>query len=458
MGSIKRQYQMDTTIVRFRLFILFSPSPSRNILLSQAQSLSDVDLYIFEDILQALAHIHLCPDLLVADAANFDAVFLLEQTKENSPMTKTILIGQPLPTRKIVLLMKKGAADYIETSELTENMLQSELTEFNTKILSNNSKNAKITIVEKFKAFGFVGNSRSMQNLYRLMENAGRSSGHICIVGESGSGKELVAKTIQQLSKNKEAPLYFFDIYAIPEALLEIELFGQEKNVFSGILKRHIGIIEQASGGILIIDNVDIMPLPLQGRLQRALQEKKFLRPGGQNIVFFNARILAMSQKNLLNAVEKGQFRKDLYYQLSTILIEVPPLRKRGQDILILASHILRDFIRKNKLKTLIFTQSAKDILLSHSFPGNVRELKAIVESSAMMASPPEISKDDLIFHETIAINTWLGEELTLQAFTDNIILYYLDKYDNDVLLVADKLNIGKSTIYRLLKKQPYDK
>src|SRR5690606_37398552 len=104
----------------------------------------------------------------------------------------------------------------------------------------------------------------------------------------------------------------------------------------------------------------------------------------------------------------------------------------------------------------LIFTQSAKDILLSHSFPGNVRELKAIVESSAMMASPPEISKDDLIFHETIAINTWLGEELTLQAFTDNIILYYLDKYDNDVLLVADKLNIGKSTIYRLLKKQPY--
>ena len=444
---------MDINIVTFRLFLLLGKSTDNSSLFEQADSLLGVDLYLFDDMLHALSHIHLVPDVVVIDADIFDTNFLLEQIRKNSPSSEIYLFGGDIDFRKAIEIIRMGATDYYSKNGIPTNFLVNLQKKFNQKILVETEKESKNSSVEKFKTFGFIGNSRSMQKLYRLMENAARSTGHICISGETGSGKEFVATTIQQLSRNKETPITFFDLCAVPEELLETELFGQEKNVFSGILKRQIGIIEKASGGTLVIDNIDTLKPPLQARLQRALQEKKYLRPGGQNIVFFNARIFALSQKNLLLEVDKGYFRKDLYYLLSTILVEVPPLRKRGQDILMLASHILRDFIRKNKLKSLIFTQSAKDTLLHHPFPGNIRELKAIVESSAMMASPPEIDKNDLIFHEVPSISDWLGEELTLEQFTNNIILYYLEKYNNDVLLVAKKLDIGKSTIYRLLKK-----
>jgi len=444
---------MEITIIQFRVFLLFDKNKEENPIIEQAKELPNIDLYIFDDMLTALAHIHLNPDLLVFDIDIFDTIFLVEQVKENSPVTKIILIGSPIEIRKGIEFIKMGAADFFEKPHLDSNLILREVNSFyQMQLLDNSQEGKNSSLIEKYRAFGFIGNSRSMRRLYRMMDNASRINSHICISGESGSGKELVARTIQKLSKIKEGPILLFDVYSTPKELLEITLFGQEKNVFAGILKRQIGIIEYASGGTLIIDNIDAISLILQTRLQRALQEKKFIRSGGQNIVFLNARIIAMSQTNLLAQVNKNIFRKDLYYLLSNILIEVPPLRKRGQDILALASHILRDFIRKNKLKSLIFTQSAKDTLLNHPFPGNIRELKAIIESSAMMVSPPEISKEDLIFHEEPTVSDWLGEDLTLQEFTNNIILYYLAKYDNNVLLVADKLKIGKSTIYRLLK------
>lgn len=444
---------MDSAVIQFRLFLLLDYKQEASHIIDQAKVLSDTDLYIFDDMLSMLAHIHLNPDLLLVDAEKFDLVFLLKQIKEESPSTKTILIGNALTIQKIISLLKLGASDYFQRTDLPKDLLSREKTSFYQKILSDKTIDTKISLVEKYKTFGFIGNSRVMRKLYRLIENAARNNGHICIIGESGTGKELVANTIHQLSKNKEKPFFLFDIYSTPKELLETTLFGQEKNVFSGILKRQIGIIEQASGSTLIIDNINALSLVLQTRLHRALQEKKFLRPGGQNIVFLNARIIALSQIDLLKAVNKNLFRKDLYYSLSNILIEIPPLRKRGQDILLHASHILREFIRNNKLKSLIFTQIAKDALLNHPFPGNIRELKSIIESSAMMATPPEIDKEDLIFNETPSISDWLGEELSMQEFTTKIILYYLSKYDNDVLLVAQKLAIGKSTIYRLLKK-----
>ena len=430
---------MDSAVIQFRLFLLLDYKQEASHIIDQAKVLSDTDLYIFDDMLSMLAHIHLNPDLLLVDAEKFDLVFLLKQIKEESPSTKTILIGNALTIQKIISLLKLGASDYFQRTDLPKDLLSREKTSFYQKILSDKTIDTKISLVEKYKTFGFIGNSRVMRKLYRLIE--------------SGTGKELVANTIHQLSKNKEKPFFLFDIYSTPKELLETTLFGQEKNVFSGILKRQIGIIEQASGSTLIIDNINALSLVLQTRLHRALQEKKFLRPGGQNIVFLNARIIALSQIDLLKAVNKNLFRKDLYYSLSNILIEIPPLRKRGQDILLHASHILREFIRNNKLKSLIFTQIAKDALLNHPFPGNIRELKSIIESSAMMATPPEIDKEDLIFNETPSISDWLGEELSMQEFTTKIILYYLSKYDNDVLLVAQKLAIGKSTIYRLLKK-----
>jgi DNA-binding NtrC family response regulator len=208
-----------------------------------------------------------------------------------------------------------------------------------------------------------------------------------------------------------------------------------------------------ASGGSLYFENIDAMPIHLQSRIMRALKEKKFIKPGGQNIVFWNSRLMLVEKTKLDKAVKNGQVLEDLYHYIKNTNIQIPALRTRKQDIISIANNILREFLRRNKLKSLIFTQGAKDALTHYPYHGNLQEMKTIIEASALFCKGNEIDKEDLIFQQKPLFENWQAEELTMDEYIEKIIHSFLYKYDQNVLLVAKKLNIGKSTIYRLLSK-----
>lgn len=241
---------------------------------------------------------------------------------------------------------------------------------------------------------------------------------------------------------------------AIPKELMESEFFGYEKGAFTGAVSRTIGKFEQANKGTLFLDEIAELDLSLQSKLLRALQEREITRIGGTEKVKFNARIIIATHKNLAEEVRQGNFREDLYYRIIGLPIYLPPLRERGQDVLLLAKHFLDLFAKENNLKPKILSEGAKKKLLKYNFPGNVRELKSIMDLASVMANEAKIQTEDLQFNElSVREKNFLKNQKTLKQHTNEIILYYLKKNDNDVLKTAKILDIGKSTIYNLLQQ-----
>jgi DNA-binding NtrC family response regulator len=242
------------------------------------------------------------------------------------------------------------------------------------------------------------------------------------------------------------------NVAAIPSELIESELFGHEKGAFTGAHSRRIGKFEEAHKGTLFLDEIGEMDLSIQAKLLRALQEREIVRIGGNEKVKTDVRIIVATHKNLFEEVQKGNFREDLYYRLLGLSIELPPLRERGNDLLILAKHFVDSFCKENKLPQKLISNEAKVKLCSYPFPGNVRELKAVMELAVVMADDDIIYDTDITFNQTANQADFLKQEMTLRDYTRNIINYYLEKYNHDIVTVAKKLDIGKSTIYRMIK------
>ena len=299
-----------------------------------------------------------------------------------------------------------------------------------------------------------IGNSKPMQQIFRLMEKAIRTDITVSITGETGTGKEVVAKSIHQHSARRKGPFVAVNMSAIPRELVESELFGYEKGAFTGAAAGKKGQFELADGGTLFLDEIAEMGMDIQAKLLRALQEREFVRVGGEQPVPYNARIIIATHKDLAQEVQKGHFREDLYYRLLGLNLNLPPLRQRGNDIILLAQLFLQGFAQNNALGHIEISKEAKTKLLQYNYPGNVRELKAIIELAAVMATDGIVEAADIQFNSVRRESTFLTDELTLEQYKNRIIKHFLKKYDNDVLLVAQKLNVGKSTIYRMLKNQ----
>ena len=420
-----------------------------------SESYTHVEFYSFGTGREALAHIHLDPDYIIIINKPVDYVLkdFTEKVQELNPLCKIIYVTESTDLKEAVVLLKSGMEDYVDYNSFTDDYIIELLDNFY-KAYNLNFKKNKVDIVDKFRELGFWGSGRVMRKLYRIIEDTSKTDNTVLVSGETGSEHELVAETLHKLSKRQNGIFNTFDILAYPADMLEFELFGREKDTFAGILKRKTGIIEASSGGTLYINNIEKMPLVLQSRFYRALKEKKFIKPGGQNIVFFNARLMIASFVDLEKEVKAGTLRADLYQFLSTVIIVIPPLRKRSQDIIFTATILLRDFSRRNKLKLFTLLPAAKDILLNYAYPGNLLELKKIIEVSALFVNGTDINKEDLILQQKTIFEHLYTEEFTLDEYIEKIILFFLDKYNNDVLLVAKKLDIGKSTIYRLLQKK----
>jgi len=261
-----------------------------------------------------------------------------------------------------------------------------------------------------------------------------------------------VAKSIHFNSERRKFPFIPVNVAAIPRDLLESELFGHEKGSFTGAANRRIGKFEEANKGTLFLDEIGEMDINMQAKLLRVLQEQELTRIGSNELVKLNVRIIVATHRNLQDLVKKGKFREDLYYRLLGLPIHLPPLRDRGNDIILIANYFIDQFCNENHLPKKHLHVEAKKTLMLYSFPGNIRELKSIVELACVMSNDDEINIEHIQIHtnnsKSFNNNT---ENLTLKQFTTQILQHYLDTYEYDVLKVAEKLDVGKSTIYRMI-------
>ncbi len=407
---------------------------------------------------ECLANLHKKPDLISIDFSlpDYTGDKLFEKIRQTDDSIPVIVISGQEDIAVAVNLLKMGVTDYIVKDENTKDLLWNAVIRIRQMgSLKKQVEQLKEELGQKF-AFdkSIKGNSPSLQKIFTLMEKATKTNINVSITGETGTGKEVVAKAIHYNSERRKKPFVAVNMAAIPKELVESELFGHEKGAFTGALARKAGKFEEANGGTIFLDEIAELDLSLQSKILRVLQEREVIRVGGNESVKLDIRLIVATHKNLAEEVKKGNFREDLYYRVIGLPIELPPLRERGNDVLILAKHFTDEFARDNKLGSITISAAAKDKLMSYPFPGNIRELKAMMELACVMCADGEISADDITFNSTRSSELFTLEQKTLRQYTCDIIKYYLKKYDDDVMLVAEKLDIGKSTIYKMLQQK----
>ena len=381
---------------------------------------------------------------------------VLKKIQRRMPGTNVIIISAQENINTAIDLMKNGAYDYIMKAPDTREKLSNIIKNIReTDQLRTENKLLKDAIKEKFNFRTLIkGNSREIDHVFELMDKAIQTQISVSISGATGTGKELVAKGIHFNSKRSNKPFIAVNVSAIPDGLIESELFGHEKGAFTGADTRKIGKFEQASGGTLFLDEIADLDISLQAKLLRVIQERELVRLGGSETIPLDVRIITATHKNLANLIADGKFRKDLYYRLLGLPIELPPLRERGNDIILLAKFFVDEFCRENDMEQKEISDEAKKLLLSYHFPGNIRELKAVMELACVMTNRSIIKASHLNMNIDDSVQNLLATEKTIDEYNHEIIKHFLNKYNQNVRLVSSRLGVGKSTIYRMLQKK----
>ncbi len=416
----------------------------------------DFEVKYFETGSDFVSHLHENPSIITLDYRLPDTTGeeVLKQIKEFNPDIPVIIISGQEEIGTAVKLLKLGAYDYITKDEETKDRLLFAIKNARQNVsLINEISHLKDEISTKYDFGSIIGSSQQLKKVFSLVEKAIKSNITVSISGETGTGKEVIAKAIHYNSKLKKENFVAVNITAIPRELIESELYGHEKGSFTGAESRRIGKFEEANHGTIFLDEIGDMDVTMQAKLLRILQEKEVTRIGSNEVIRLSIRIIVATHKDLAEEVRKGNFREDLYYRLLGLPIHLPPLRDRENDIVLLARHFLKEFAKENEITAHNISNETKEKLLKYSFPGNVRELKSIIELAAVMADGPDIVPEDITFGSIRNEKNLMVEEMTLKHYTHKIISYYLEKYDDNVLLVADKLDIGKSTIYRYIQE-----
>jgi len=300
---------------------------------------------------------------------------------------------------------------------------------------------------------GIVGSSTQMLTACRLVEKVGPAEVTTLVLGESGTGKELFARALHDLSSRKDKSFVALNCAAIPDTLLESELFGYEKGAFTGAVKQTKGKIETASGGTLFLDEIGDMPMPLQAKMLRFLQERVIERLGGRNSIEVDVRIICATHRDLDQLIKTSEFREDLYFRISEIVIRIPALREREGDKLLLAQVFLDKFSEDNGRSFRGFSEQARAVLDTYEWPGNVRELENRIKRAVVLAEGKQISVEDLGFDGTDDLMKSLDLRQAREQVEREIILRALSVYDNNVTHAADAMGISRPSLYQLVKK-----
>jgi DNA-binding NtrC family response regulator len=436
----------------------------------------DYDVQAFAEAAPALAFLRehrdvvlIITDLMLPGTNGFS---VLETSRGIDPEVGVLMITGHGSVESAVDAMKRGADDY-----LTKPVDLFELRKRTSAIVEKRRLTRRVDELERRlgEKFKLVGQSRPMQQLFRQMELVAPSRANVLIISESGTGKELVANALHEHSPRRDKRFLPINCAAIPAEILESELFGHERGAFTGASARKLGKFELADGGTLFLDEIGELPLEMQVKLLRVLEEREFMRVGGSETIRVDIRVIAATNADLESAVEEGKFRSDLYYRLKVVTLRIPPLRERREDIPLLARHFLSVYGKEYGRETMRFSADAMRRLVQAPWEGNVRELRNLVESLVVLAPQDEIRVEDLAEEyqrgeagpagepsrgrapEAAApsVTALAGprESLTMEEIERRAILDALEKTGGNRTQAAGLLGIGLRTLQRKLKE-----
>ncbi len=380
---------------------------------------------------------------------------ILQKIKAEFPETEVIVLTAKTEIRTAIQCIQMGAFDFITKPYEFDQLLKS----IDRAIKEENEvlrmEIAQSTFHKEQKSERIIGKSEEIQKLFRMTEKAAASDANILLEGETGTGKELFSEFIHKNSPRRFKPFVAINCSSLPDQLIESELFGYEKGAFTDAKNSKPGLVEIANGGTLFLDEISELSLSLQPKLLRFLENGEYRRIGGLSTLTSNVRIIAATNKNLFEETERKRFRRDLLFRLNVITLTLPPLRKRGADILLIADFFLS---RKTNKKKKVLSETAKKILLKYSFPGNVRELHHIIERAVIFSEDDIISAEDLNLPKNYTEQDECffdadGNILTMDIIEEKLIRTALDKYNWNRENTSRALGISQKTLYSKIKK-----
>ncbi len=395
------------------------------------------------------------PDVAIVDLVmpGMDGIELLRKAKQIDPRIEVIIITAYGSIPTAINAMREGAYDYIEKPFCPEKaeLLIDRLQEHRGLVDENLFLQQKLEESHRFE--NIIAKSARMQKVIEIIKIVAKSNATVLVTGESGTGKELVARAIHAQSYRKERPFVAVSCAALPESLLESELFGHEKGAFTGAHIQRRGKFEAANRGTLFLDEIGEMSANIQVHLLRVLEEKEFTRVGGNELIRVDVRVISATNKEMRKAIGSGQFREDLYYRLNVVTIELPPLRERREDIPLLAQHFLKKFARENQKEVTGFSPESNNFLLKYDWPGNVRELENAVERAVILAGGPLIQLTDLP-QDSLLARQMRG---SLTELEKEHIKQVLSQTRGNCTQAAKILGISRMTLYNKIKAYELD-
>ncbi len=376
----------------------------------------------------------------------------LEEILKADPLARVVVVTGQGDRSNALLAVARGAVDFfskpIETDILKVVLARAR------QLYQLEEENRSLRAAALRKDFaGMLGTSQKMQEIFTVIRKVSNSDAPVLVMGESGTGKELTARAIHDLSARAGGPFVPINCGAIPENLLESELFGHEKGAFTGAHSQRPGQLESAQGGTLFLDEIGELPLALQVKLLRFLQDGQIQRVGGRQLINVDARIVAATNANLEEALAQGTFREDLYYRLAVVVVKLPPLRDRGEDIPLLAQAFLQRYADENRRRVTGFAPDAARALKEYSWPGNVRELENRIRRAVIMADGAKITLADLGLDRSYARYTAMTLREAREALERDLVEAALSRTRGNMSRAADELGISRPTLYELLEK-----
>ena len=384
-----------------KIFILEDDPIFTKFIQAAISSGNEYDITCFESGTEMLNKLHESPDIITIDfnLPDMNGLEILQKVKAYNPGIFCIIVSGQQELENVVQCFKAGARDYIVKSPENIVYLANSVSNFAAQVnLRYEIELLKQKIIDRDRYRKIIGESKAILEVLKLLQKVEKTNMTVLITGESGTGKELIANALHYNSPRSRNPFVAVNMAAIPEDLIESELFGHEKGAFTGADYKRIGKFEEANGGTIFLDEIGEMSYHLQSRLLRVLQEKKLMRVGSNKEIDIDVRVVAATNRDLAAEVKSGKFREDLYYRLQGFLISLPPLRERDNDTIILSRHFLSEFCKENRLPQKTIAKEVYELFTKHTWQGNIRELKATIERAALISESDQILAEDIIF------------------------------------------------------------
>lgn len=366
--------------------------------------------------------------------------FILDKQKDQKVILFTAFGGIEMAVRAI----KNGAADFILKPWINDKLLETLRSVFN--------KNETIPQPTE-PAYSIIGESEEMQKIAELIKQVAATDANILILGENGTGKDLVAREIHQFSKRKDKKFVHADLGSVSESLFESELFGHVKGAFTDAKEDRIGRFQEADKGTIFLDEIGNIPLVLQSKLLFALQNRKVTKVGSNTAIPFDARLICATNEAIYDRVNEKTFRQDLLFRINTIEINLPPLRERGSDILILAEHFLTIYNKKYNRRIKGISAALQKKLMSYHWPGNVRELQHVIERAVIITQNTMLSEEDFVIRKSNTSNTIMVETFHIEELEKELIIKTLKKYNGNITEASKEMGISRQALYRRIEK-----